>query len=1430
MQKQPGNKAYNSCEGDEVQHHHPHTADHDQRILVGGREDDVNEGFTPTLSEASSLNGALGNIMVDDEDELYQQESLNVVPIRLSFEKHPLLIETVIQHLFDFTDNPFSILLVNRTWYLYFHHVYIQQKSRNKDENHPSFLERIGRSIARRDMKKLTNFVYSMHVMHSHLMRGITHVQIQENKSKKDEASSMDVCMTLSNGNIIKKDSSKSTWEEFTITQKKKTHESPKPISSSTQQEFFDQAEDSILGGSNVLSSGTKSYCTAVVSKKSNEANEKRFIVTGGNDCIIRVLDYETGELQASFSKANRQPILALSLSGDKIFSASDGVYVLQYNQVDEVKTEIPEHLNDKEDHEFEKRTKFQIPKTKLSKEEEKKREKELRKQYQKKQIKEKKDRGTLKKSRIVLLKSFKHQYAGLVTSMQIHKYDKSHLLLITSHTDNSIRLWDYHTETVLAVIIGDYCAPVFSAFLSFKGFGKQKYFSVCSINDSFENAYVWNPNTLLPSPTVQYNSNPNATIEDVLFRKRNYDISSQNILFPEKHCKEFAFFSLTTPFQTIFSIPFQIEEDMLSCLGRRTSEIGIFQPNVSLDIVNKRENPPIEKLKSQVHDSSSSYLLDEISQILEGVGTTSAKEIAATLKERIEKTLEEPLLTSTIAELIIWYACRSSNAHFSQVFSEICYRILFGLKTGPSKDSIYDVLKRALLSEKELLDLKTSSKLHPLFHTKLSHALLIANLFHMYPNYFRRVLREVILDVEKDLRSSWEAKNMAATSLNIMRMYILLIVPFTDKPVDISYVVLSVIDPEHLASISDIIKEITLNTNWDSSFYYVTIAKEMLSILESKHIYDWKCNLEQDFICKIYYTAASFRAYYTKQFVKNNIYNSRERIIYVETEAVPYLYGFGKRNIMKIQQQSRASVFIGKRPNDHDRRDKISTKKQHQEGDTFKKKQEKRHQKEEQCKKQLLGDYTSVSVRGEIRQVDLALALVDNLLINFYDKQQKFSRKFAPITSLFLLHDMINVEESFLLFTPYTRLPLGIKYINERRFALKPIGKEHEKVLTLSQALENPVLSSQNLKHISYGNGTISRKVYLNLQNDVTFCSEKYYSDKVFDNLSCILQSLRDYSQQRLKVKLTIGKLFFYQLPQHIESNNNCIPFCNFLYSFNQTIHNASEDIKALLLNPARHHSEKKVMDLKYSFDDNVSKHHQATITSKLAPSMAKKFESVMCIEIADKKNTQLLHLKFIVKSGDHVTVQFKSLKTIPATLCHYYYLNLTQKGSRQECDSLISFSPNGENVESQYYILIKFAQHLEEYSTSNIQTINQLLDYIKYQFLELEENDKPKYINLHDNYMLSNVTVAQIYTFECLYSKLDTDISSISMGIERNLNDSDIPLKIKLIYMQHHCSLHSTVTRYQWKMEIVKKHYASESAEKEVIPLLDASDILLY
>lgn len=243
--------------------------------------------------------------------------------------------------------------------------------------------------------------------------------------------------------------------------------------------------------------------------------------------------------------------------------------------------------------------------------------------------------------------------------------------------------------------------------------------------------------------------------------------------------------------------------------------------------------------------------------RLLEGVGTISAKEIAASLKEIIEKTLEEPLLTSTIAELLIWYACRSSTAHFSQVFSEICYRTLFGLKTGPSKDSIYDVLKRVRLSEKELLDLKTSPKLHLLFQYKLSHVLLVANLFHMYPNYFRRVLREVILDVEKDLRSAWENKNMAATSLNIMRLYILIVDSFTDKPVEISVVLLSVIDPSHITSITEIIKEIANNSNWDSSFYYVTIAKEMTSILESKEVCNWKCRLEKDFICKIYYTVS---------------------------------------------------------------------------------------------------------------------------------------------------------------------------------------------------------------------------------------------------------------------------------------------------------------------------------------------------------------------------------------------------------------------------------------------------------------------------------------------------------------------------------------------------------------------------------------------
>ena len=286
----------------------------------------------------------------------------------MQWSTHPLLLEEVIELILDYSFNPFPLLLVNRTWYLFFHHVYVHG-------NDSKVLKRLTDVFVRKDIGKFESLLDSMNAFHDYLSRGVVQVQVnnvaplmmeEETNSLVDDK---EIHLALSNGNVVR-----ASWKRFDQQKEKKLEF----VDFVIPQQKKKQGESQVCG----------SFNSFVVSKdrsKESDLDNDRFIVTGGEDCIVRIIDYNSGELLASCSKANKQPILSLALYKDKIFSASDGVYVIQFQNAPTTEEVITNIIDNDSDHEFEKQQSKPKPK-KLTKEEEKKRDKELKKQYQKSQ------------------------------------------------------------------------------------------------------------------------------------------------------------------------------------------------------------------------------------------------------------------------------------------------------------------------------------------------------------------------------------------------------------------------------------------------------------------------------------------------------------------------------------------------------------------------------------------------------------------------------------------------------------------------------------------------------------------------------------------------------------------------------------------------------------------------------------------------------------------------------------------------------------------------------------------------------------------------------------------------------------------------------------------------------------------------------------
>ncbi|EFC47955.1 predicted protein [Naegleria gruberi] len=1196
---------------------------------------------------------------------------------------------------------------------------------------------------------------------HDYLMKGIVHLQIQSEPTPPLENNNTileedQVIMCLSNSSVI-------TWKigkfkigkEFKISsQKKKQSEGQKSKSNTSVSfsELGEQAEASLFTSIPSLSN----YNNVIVSKV--KAGEKRFIVVGGSDCTIRVLDYETGEVKASFSKANRQPILALNLFGDKILSASDGVYVIQYQDVKEEQ----ENDNDEEENalenEFEEEKKKTKPKVKLSKEEERKREKELKKQYQKK--KKPKDKSSksasVTKPTLTLVKNFRHNNAGLVTSVNIHKGGKSSLLLITSHSENSVRLWDYENENVLLVIRGDYCSPVFSSFLSFKGYGKSKTFDICSINDNFENVYVWNPKTHDPYPTIQFQSNTVSTVEDILFRKRSSHSNSSNILIPDRDSKSNHFF-LMSIFQFNYSIPFQIENNNISSLGRRSSEIGLYEQYVTLEPIHKKEIPPLAELKKNIMNSPSSYLLDEVSLV--------------------------------------------GNSHLTLVFSEIIHSVLSQMKPGKGKDQSFEILH----TYDEIID-REDTKTKYLQQKKLSYTYLMCTLMRLNMHYFWDTFNKT----SKNFISNLSEQDPTA----LTRLFLYL--KFSSEGIMVITDILTMVDK---------MKEFLHNLRGNVSIYHSYMVDDLISVLDrqqkTKAIVP---SIDRDFFKTLHHMVVTFRSNFTKKFIMDNIYNSKEQNILVEKDVVPYLFGVGKKNIMKIQQQSGATIYISGRDKDkhfepRKKEDSIHNNKNDKKKGDHKnnnKSEKPKYPKEKKKVQYDFSKFSNVNIKGDIKQVDLAIALIDMVINNFFDKN-KLNRRNPPITKLVIDHDTIDVANQYFQFVPYSRLPLSIKFINVKRSSLRIIPSSI--VESFSNVTNVPkVHNSSKLDNVTFGClNTFERSIYFTNEKEVSFFTKKSYSKELMDCLLKPVKQVNEFKEESgLTLRLSLGKLFFYQLPNYIESNSNFIQFSDLVNILNREIESTSQEVRDIISGETSNYPSIK-NDFKFSFDDNLSKQHQATITSKLSPTVSQ-LHKVLSIEMIDKQSNQFIQLNMaLLDSG----VKLKSVRIVNSPIMNMFHLNLKENnGTKQECDYLLSASRSSQLTDiEQYPNLFNFVSLLEFQSSK--WNLSQIIEFTKDQFSSNEGD-------LYNSFYISNMAVKHKFIYKINFTPMEDGISSFEISPINNNNNTE-PLLVNLTFLQYHCSQHSTVTRYQWKLNIKRQIPAERDvSDMDIISLLDFVNIL--
>ena len=514
----------------------------------------------------------------------------------------------------------------------------------------------------------------------------------------------------------------------------------------------------------------------------------------------------------------------------------------------------------------------------------------------------------------------------------------------------------------------------------------------------------------------------------------------------------------------------------------------------------------------------------------------------------------------------------------------------------------------------------------------------------------------------------------------------------------------------------------------------------------------------------------------------------------------------------MRIQQQSGASVFIAGREND--KQFKEHKKEKHQ-GKFDKKKKEKKEEKEgKEEKKEKKKDkatpppnYSSVVVKGDLQQVDLALALIDGVSINFYDKTQKFTKKVAGVTSVFIQSS--GTFDQCVKFTSYSRMPLSIKYINVERFSPVLIERSKAEEMNHLSLVPNSISTGQ---HVIISALNIEKKLYHEAGNINTISNWKYSSNFV----QKLTDQVKDLAKLTcpLKFKLTLGKLFFYQLPDYIQRNNNCLPFQTFASIFDREIETATNEIRVLLneedpSSPMDHSAKVQKLDIRYAFDDNLSKHLQTKIISKLNPDRSVK-KNILSIQVANKKEGKLAVIRFEMQLGDFVTAKFKSVKYLPTPMMNVYQLGVGS--DTQRCDYLISCAQES-TIEDDFTDIINQVSAITE-KPSNI---SEMIDNIKEIFAE-------SHLLVHE-YLLDSITIEQKFVF--LWDHPSEDVFTTT-----NSTEHSHPFKLSLTYIQHHCSQHSSVTRYQWRFNVSNQTSGQETpdeiVEQTILPLIQIAELI--
>ena len=159
--------------------------------------------------------------------------------------------------------------------------------------------------------------------------------------------------------------------------------------------------------------------------------------------------------------------------------------------------------------------------------------------------------------------------------------------------------------------------------------------------------------------------------------------------------------------------------------------------------------------------------------RLLDTVGSASAKDIANKIREKVKIAIEEPEVVRSIGKLIVWYACKSSNAILSQLFAEIIFDVVFQLSNGPGKDALFDALKDVSITPSQITEI-SGRKWKVQFQKILSHSLLISQLYKLNEHYFGKAFGYAVSHLEQDTKKYLH--NDTLSILNVLRFYVMFV------------------------------------------------------------------------------------------------------------------------------------------------------------------------------------------------------------------------------------------------------------------------------------------------------------------------------------------------------------------------------------------------------------------------------------------------------------------------------------------------------------------------------------------------------------------------------------------------------------------------------------------------------------------------------